>query len=80
MGFLPIGDAYRISRVYTPPQYRGQHYARAAVAALCNELLGKGGAGTLISLYADLDNPVSNRVYRGIGFVLEGEQLSIELE
>ncbi len=77
LGFVPIGSAYRILLVYTPAEYRGRHYASAAVAALCDELLV---AASVISLYADLDNPVSNRVYRGIGFVLEGELLNIELE
>jgi len=80
LGFVPVGSAWRIVLVYTPPQHRGRHYASAAVSALCSELLDKSGAGAVISLYADLDNPASNRVYRGIGFVLEGEQLSIELE
>ncbi len=79
LGFAPISNAFRIVLVYTPPVHRGRHYASAAVSAMCAELLDMQGADTIISLYADLDNPASNRVYRGIGFILEGEQLSIEL-
>ncbi len=55
-----------ISAVYTPPEHRGDGYASACVAALCQRLLDEGNA--FCTLYADLANPTSNRIYRRIGF------------
>lgn len=57
----------KISVVYTPPEQRGHGYAAASVAALCRRLLTEPGIDRCI-LYADLDNPTSNGVYRRIGF------------
>lgn len=59
-----------ISGVYTPPEHRGRGYCQATVAALCGEMLAAGKA--YCTLFVDKRNPVSNRVYRKIGFsVLE---------
>jgi len=55
-----------ISGVFTPPQERGNGYASACVATLCERLLRKGFASCV--LYADLANPTSNQIYRRIGF------------
>ncbi|MBB6032296.1 GNAT family N-acetyltransferase [Phytomonospora endophytica] len=57
----------KISVVYTPPEHRGHGYAAASVAGLCERLLATPGVERCI-LYADLDNPTSNGVYRRIGF------------
>lgn len=59
-----------ISGVYTPPQHRGNGCCQNTVAALCRELLSSGKS--YITLFVDKKNPISNRVYRKIGFdVLE---------
>ena len=55
-----------VSAVYTPPEHRGNGYATACVAALCQRLLDEGNA--FCTLYADLANPTSNKIYRRIGF------------
>ncbi|MBN1858404.1 GNAT family N-acetyltransferase, partial [Candidatus Bipolaricaulota bacterium] len=55
-----------ISRVFTPPQARGNGYASACVTALCEHLLSQ--EFTRCVLYTDLANPTSNRIYRQIGF------------
>ena len=55
-----------ISAVYTPPERRGNGYATACVAALCQRLLDEGNA--FCTLYADLANPTSNKIYQRIGF------------
>lgn len=55
-----------ISLVYTPPESRGHGYASACVAALGEFLLAQGF--TFLTLYADLANPTSNKIYGGIGF------------
>ncbi len=56
----------RISLVYTPPESRGHGYASACVAALSQLLLDQGYA--FCTLYTDLANPTSNKIYREIGY------------
>lgn len=59
----------RIGYVYTPPAERNHGYAGALVAQLSLRVQCEG---LLPVLYADMDNPVSNKVYRGIGYVEAG--------
>lgn len=56
----------RIGPVYTPPEQRGRGYAAAVTTAAAQFAL-RAGASEVV-LFADTDNPVSNRVYRRIGF------------
>ena len=59
-----------VSGVYTPPRHRGHGYCQNTVAALCRDLLSSGKS--YVTLFVDKKNPISNRVYRKIGFdVLE---------
>lgn len=59
-----------ISGVYTPPEHRGKGYCQNTVAALCRDMLASGKR--YCTLFVDKKNPISNRVYRKIGFkVLE---------
>ncbi len=55
-----------VSAVYTPPENRGNGYASACVAALSQLLLDRGCA--FCTLYTDLSNPTSNRIYQRIGY------------
>lgn len=55
-----------VSLVYTPPEYRGRGYASACVAGLSALLLNQGYA--FCTLYTDLANPTSNKIYRAIGY------------
>lgn len=55
-----------INFVYTPPQFRKQGYATACVANLSQLLLERGYS--TCALFTDLDNPVSNHIYRAIGY------------
>ena len=59
-------DSARVSLVYTPPESRRRGYASACVAALSTELLRAGRR--YCYLYADLANPVSNSIYRRVGY------------
>lgn len=56
----------RIGPVYTPPTHRGHGYG-AAVSSAASALARELGARDVV-LFADSGNPVSNRVYRRIGF------------
>lgn len=55
-----------IAPVYTPPEHRGRGYAGAVTAAVVAKLLAEGK--TMVCLYTDLRNPMSNRCYARIGF------------
>lgn len=55
-----------ISAVYTPPEHRGRGYASGCVAALSQWLLDDGNR--FCTLYTDLSNPTSNKIYQNIGY------------
>lgn len=59
----------RVNNVYTAPAERGKGYASALVAAVSLVVLGEG---RVPMLYADMENPVSNHVYRSIGYRYAG--------
>ncbi|WP_064091279.1 GNAT family N-acetyltransferase [Rossellomorea aquimaris] len=54
-----------VNLVYTPKKYRGKGYASSVVAELSRELLNNY---SFCTLYTDLDNPTSNKIYMNIGF------------
>lgn len=55
-----------VSMVYTSPEYRGWGYASACIASLSQRLLDSGF--TYCTSFTDADNPVSNHVYKKIGY------------
>lgn len=55
-----------VSGVYTPPAYRRRGYATSCVASLSQLLLDEGYE--YCALYADLSNPISNSIYRKMGY------------
>lgn len=60
----------RIGGVYTPTEERGKGYASAIVAALSQKQLDEGKK--MCCLYANARNPVSNSIYRKIGYEFAG--------
>lgn len=62
----PTLHGITVSLVYTPPKKRGKGYASNCVAALSQTLLDKGYE--YCSLYTDLLNPTSNKIYQAIGY------------
>lgn len=66
----PTAGVVRLQAVYTPPAERGRGYAGALVAALSAQALGRGHRPIL---YTDLGNPVSNSVYRRVGYQCAAE-------
>ena len=55
-----------IGMVYTPPEHRCRGYATACVAELTRVLLHAGHS--YCALFADQENPASNRVYQKVGY------------
>ena len=66
----------RVGLVFTPPAYRGRGIARASVEALTARILSGGDACVL---FADLENPTSNAIYRRIGYRPVAELLTFKL-
>jgi predicted GNAT family acetyltransferase len=62
----PTPSGIRVSNVYTPPQWRGNGYATALVAAVSERALAAGRK--FCFLFTDLANPTSNRIYQRIGY------------
>ena len=58
--------ARRLGPVYTAAPHRRHGYGAAVTAAACRRALD-GGTSQLL-LYADIDNPTSNTLYRRLGF------------
>ena len=58
--------AAAISRVYTPPSFRGRGYAGSVTAAVVERIFAEGRSAAC--LYTDLRNPSSNRCYARVGF------------
>jgi predicted GNAT family acetyltransferase len=78
LGYLATAErAVRIAPVYTPPEWRRHGYAAALVAAAISALQTRGVR--TVDLAADLANPVSNRLYRRLGFIAAGEQYQYDL-
>lgn len=61
---LPGG--WCVGQVYTPPYFRKQGYASSCVAQLSRQIIDSGCA--YAALFTDLANPVSNSIYRKIGY------------
>ncbi|KPL57908.1 GNAT family N-acetyltransferase [Rossellomorea vietnamensis] len=55
-----------VNFVYTPPEFRKKGYASSVVAELSRLLLHEH---SFCSLYTDLDNPTSNKIYMEIGYI-----------
>jgi GNAT superfamily N-acetyltransferase len=62
----PVAGASRIGPVYAPPEQRNRGYGSAITSACAAAALAEGASQVL--LFTDLANPVSNLIYRRIGF------------
>ena len=74
---VPVEGVVRVQLVYTPPENRSKGYASACVASLSKQIRDEGYR---CILYTDLGNPISNAVYRRIGYnvVVEGIRYRFE--
>jgi hypothetical protein len=70
-----LPTAIGVAFVYTPPYFRGRGYATSIVAQISRLALDRGYRRCV--LYTDLANPVSNSIYRKIGYVPVCDSLQI---
>lgn len=61
-----IAGTVRIGPVYTVPDRRCRGYASSAVATAARRILAEGTRQC--TLFTDLTNPTSNKIYAGVGF------------
>ncbi|MBB5869813.1 putative GNAT family acetyltransferase [Allocatelliglobosispora scoriae] len=61
-----ISGVVRLSGVFTPPEHRGHGYAGGCVAAVSQHELDTRAFAC--SLYTDLANPTSNKIYQSLGY------------
>ena len=74
----PLEHGETINAVYTPPEHRGKGYCQNTVAAVCREKLDEGK--DYCTLFVDKKNPISNRVYKKIGFEMVENCFEYKLE
>ena len=74
---VPVEGVARVQLVYTPPENRGNGYASACVASLSKQIRDEGHR---CILYTDLGNPISNSVYRRIGYFVVAEGIHYRFE
>jgi len=74
----PTKNNITVNFVYTPKEERKKGYASNCVAALSQSMLDEGYNTT--TLYTDLANPTSNKIYQEIGYEQIAESLLIFLE
>lgn len=60
-----LSGVIRIEKVYTPPEQRQNGYATACVGEISRQIYDEGYHSIL---YSDLEYPVSNSIYRRIGY------------
>ncbi len=68
----------RIGGVYTPPEHRGSGHAAALTARVSEHILGRPEV-TSVTLNTQAINPMTNRLYRRLGYEAIGENLNLAL-
>jgi predicted GNAT family acetyltransferase len=63
-----LKNGMAISMVFTPEEFRGKGYAAANIYYLSKELLENGCE--FCTIFADKKNPVSNRAYEKVGYII----------
>jgi GNAT superfamily N-acetyltransferase len=72
----PAFGVVRVGPVFTPAQERGRGYGAAGVAAVSARAQQ---AGHRVCLFTDQANPVSNRLYAGLGYVPVVDTVQLEV-
>lgn len=74
---VPVEGVTRVQLVYTPRENRKRGYASVCVASLSKQIRDDGQR---CILYTDLGNPISNSVYRRIGYYAVAEAIQYRFE
>ncbi|KGX84122.1 GNAT family N-acetyltransferase [Pontibacillus marinus] len=74
----PTKNGITLGPVYTPNEHKRKGYASSLVAKLSQSLLNEGYSFT--SLYTDLNNPTSNKIYQRIGYKSIGDSIVVQFE
>jgi predicted GNAT family acetyltransferase len=69
----PAAGMCRIGPVFTPAASRGHGFGAAVTAAAVRHAHRRGARHVV--LFADVDNPVANGIYRRLGFVPVADSL-----
>jgi len=72
----PAAGVVRIGPVYTPPEQRNHGYARRLTADVTADAMRRPDVRSCM-LFTDAANPVSNSIYRQIGYLPRGEHAEI---
>ena len=75
----PAAGVVRVGPVYTPPAQRNHGYARRLVADVTATEMARPDVRRCM-LFTDTANPVSNSIYRQIGYVPRGEHVEIAFD
>jgi predicted GNAT family acetyltransferase len=73
---VPLAGVVRITTVYTPPEHRGNGYARRLVAEASAEALARDDVRRCM-LFTVAAAPVPNRIYAQIGYRRTAEHADI---
>lgn len=71
----PTPRGISVYYVYTPPEHRGHGYASNAVAWMSGLMLSRGYR--FCTLFTDLNNPTSNKIYQAMGYYMVEEFVEI---
>lgn len=74
----PTKNGITIGPVFTPNEHKRKGYASSLVAQLSQCLLDEGYS--FCSLYTDLSNPTSNKIYQRIGYKPIGDSMVIQFD
>ena len=61
----PTRNGITVNYVYSPPEYRGKGYASSCVASMSERMLKHYD---FCSLFTDMKNPTSNKIYQKMGY------------
>lgn len=73
-----VAGVARVGPVYTPPQRRRHGYGAAVTAAASSAALEQPGARD-VTIFTDLRNPTSNKIYSEIGYRPVRDYIEIQL-
>lgn len=72
-----VADVVQVRFVYTPQEYRNRGYATACVGKISKQIRDEGNR---CILYTDLCNPISNTIYRRLGYRAVTEAIQYRFE